>query len=720
MRRLALSLCLAPALIAQEGSLSLDSLYHPTKKVAYTGAPMTRLQWASDGTLVEAKVEKGAVSLLRVDPRSWEKTPLLDADKLRGALVAAGAKEESAKAALSRGQFTWREDCGALLLDIEEDLYLVELKTASAKRLTQGPGSKDEPTFSPDGSKVAFLRDNDLYVVDIASAKETRLSTGGDETHFNGRLDWVYQEEVYGRGDYKAFWWSPDSKRLAYLSLDETKVPVHTLPDDRGFQQKLDRARYPQAGDPNPIARLGLVDLDGKTTWTADPYAGQETLIVQVGWTPAGRLIAAFQDRVQTWLDLRAFDGTSSTSLIREESKAWQERLPLPLWLPDGGFIWESDRSGFHHLYRYDKGAKLVAALTKGSWDVKSVHGFDPKSKQVFFDATERSPIGEDAYAAAVDGKLTRLTERAGTHRVRFNKDFSLFLDSCSDIRTPAQQSLCDAAGKQLRLIDANELRPEYKALKLGEVRFVTVKTRDGFPMEAAMVLPVDFDPHKKYPVYQHIYGGPAAPQVHNAFNREMLWFQFLAQHGILTWVCDNRSASAKGNAAFPVWKHMGALELQDQLDGLKWLGEQGYADLSRVCLEGWSYGGFMASYSLTHSTAYKLGLVGAPVTDWHLYDSIYTERYMGLPKDNKEGYESSSVLKAADKLAGKLLIMHGALDDNVHPTNTIMLIDALTKAGQDYELRLYPGSDHGSAFGKPWQQYNIYKARWDFIEKNL
>ncbi|HJU83507.1 MAG TPA: prolyl oligopeptidase family serine peptidase, partial [Holophagaceae bacterium] len=318
------------------------------------------------------------------------------------------------------------------------------------------------------------------------------------------------------------------------------------------------------------------------------------------------------------------------------------------------------------------------------------------------------------------DGKLTLLTGRPGTHHVRFNKDFSLFLDTWSDIRTAPQQSLHETSGKELKLVDANEPTPAYKALKLGEVKFVTVRTRDGFPMEAALVLPVGFDPHKKYPVFQHIYGGPAAPQVRDAFNREMLWYQFLAQHGILVWVCDNRSATAKGNAAFPIWKNMGALELQDQLDGLKWLGEQGYADLSRVCLEGWSYGGFMTSYSLTHSTAYKLGIVGAPVTDWHLYDSIYTERYMGLPQENKAGYESSSVQRAADKLSGKVLIMHGTLDDNVHPANTIQLIEALTKAGQDYDLRLFPGSDHTNAYAKPWQQYNIYKARWEFIEKNL
>ncbi|HJU83513.1 MAG TPA: DPP IV N-terminal domain-containing protein, partial [Holophagaceae bacterium] len=452
MRSSLAGLCLIPALTLAAQSpdlLSLDSIYHPTRKVAYFSNHPTRLQWTPDGALVEAKVEKGSASLWRVDPRTWEKKPLLDADRLRASLVAAGAKEEAASAALGKAQFTWREDRGALVLSVGDDLYLVDLKAGTANRLTNVPGSEDEATFSPDGSKVAFLRGNDLYAVDTATARETRLTTGGDETHFNGRLDWVYQEEVYGRGHFKAFWWSPDSKRLAFLSLDETKVPVYTLPDDRPFEQKLERARYPKAGDPNPIARLGLVDLDGRTTWMTDPYAGQETLLVQVGWTPAGKLLAAYQDRVQTWLDLRAFEGSGSTSLVREQSKAWQERLPLPLWLPDGGFIWESDRSGFHHLYRYGKDGRLLGAVTRGEWDVKAVHGFDPKSKRVFFDATERGPLGLDAYATSLDGKLTLLTGRPGTHHVRFNKDFSLFLDTWSDIRTAPQQSLHETSGKE-------------------------------------------------------------------------------------------------------------------------------------------------------------------------------------------------------------------------------------------------------------------------------
>jgi dipeptidyl-peptidase-4 len=711
-------LTLASGLLGQGTErITLEQLAHPTLKQAFVGMPTTRLEWLPDGALLQAKRTGEQLALLRVDPASWESKPLLDASRLESALIAAGAPETAAKTALGRGAFIWNESHQAFLLMVAEDLFLVDVKAGAAKRLTGG--KPDEPAFSPDGTQVAYLRGNDLYRVEVATAKETRLTTGGSETVFNGRLDWVYQEEVYGRGSFKAFWWSPDSKHLAYLSLDETKVPVFTLMDDRFQPQRPVTARYPQAGEPNPIARLGVVDLTGHTAWMEDPFAGQETLIVQVGWDPTGHLLASHQDRVQSWLDLRRYEGITSASLIREQSPAWQERLPLPHFLPDGGFLWESERTGHRHLYRYSKEGKLMGAVTAGAWDVKSLHGTDAKGQVAYFDATERGPLGLDAYRIGLDGKhLTRLTEREGVHRVRFNGTFSAFLDTWSNIHTPAQQALYDGSGKQLRLIDANPSE-KLKALKLGEVRFQQVKTRDGFPMETMLVLPVDFDATKKYPVFQTIYGGPAAPQVGNMWRRDMLWFQFLAQHGIATWICDNRSASAKGLAsAYGIHRNLGAQELQDQLDGLAWLKAQGWADMERICLDGWSYGGFMTTYSLTHSKAWKLGIAGAPVTDWSLYDSIYTERYMGLPKDNKAGYESSSVLKAAGQLSGKLLLLHGTLDDNVHPQNSIMLIDALQKAGQPIQIVLLPGSDHSPR--APQHNWARFQAMWAFLEKNL
>jgi len=717
-RTLLVSLSLAACLWGQGTErLTLEAIAHPTLKQPYVGAASTRLEWLPDGALMQTKRDGDQTTLLRVDPATWEAKPLLEAEPLKAALVAAGAPEAAVKAALGRAAILWDEGHRAFLLPIGADLFHVDVKTGSTKRLAGG--SPDEPTFSPDGTQVAYLRGNDLYRVEVTTAQETRLTTGGSETVFNGRLDWVYQEEVYGRGSYRAFWWSPDSRRIAYLSLDETKVPVFTLMDDRFQPQKALKARYPKPGDPNPIARLGVVDLAGRTTWMDEPYPGQETLIVRVGWDPEGRLLANHQDRVQSWLDLRRYEGSASQVLIHENGRAWQELLPLPMFLPDGSFLWESERSGHHHVYRYGKDGRLIGAVTAGDWDVKRVHGVDAKGKALYFDATERSPIGLDTYRIGLDGKgRIRLTERPGTHRVRFNPGFSAFLDTWSDIRTPPQQSLHEGSGKLRRLIDANP-SDKLKAVALGEVRFQQVKTRDGFPMETMLVLPVGFDPAKKYPVFQYLYAGPASPVVRNGWSRDMLWFQFLAQQGIATWICDNRSASAKGLAsAYGIHRDLGAQELRDQLDGHAWLKAQGWADMDRICLDGWSYGGFMVTYALTHSKAWKLGIAGAPVVDWSLYDSIYTERYMGLPADNKAGYASSSVLKAAKDLSGRLLLLHGTLDDNVHPQNTVMLVDALQKAGHPVQLVPLPGSDHSPR--APQHHWARFQAMWDFLSKYL
>jgi dipeptidyl-peptidase-4 len=301
---------------------------------------------------------------------------------------------------------------------------------------------------------------------------------------------------------------------------------------------------------------------------------------------------------------------------------------------------------------------------------------------------------------------------------VRFNPGFTAFLDTWSSRDVLPRQELLDGAGKVTRVIDA-KVTDAFKALKLGTVKYQQVKTRDGFPMETMLVLPPDFDAAKKYPVFQHVYGGPAAPQVRDSFSRDLPWFHFLAQQGYVVWVCDNRSASAKGIAsAFGIWHNMGNPELQDQLDGLAWLKAQGWADMDRVALEGWSYGGYFTAFALTRSKAWKIGLVGAPVTDMRLYDSIYTERYMGLPKDHAAGYDAGSVLKAAKDLNGKILLMHGTLDDNVHPQNTLQFIDALQKANKPYELQLYPGSDHGPR--APQHVWSRMNAMWDFLKRNL
>ncbi len=705
--------------------LSLESLYHPTKKIPFTEWPKTRFAWMPDGALLATKTGEGKLSITRMDLKKNVSAAYVEPDQAVAELVKLGANQETAKQSVQRGAFTWDKDFHQFIVAVDSDLYQIELGTEGlkARRLTSSKEAKDDPTFSPDGKKVAFLQGNDLYAVDLGTGKETRLTTGGSETLFNGRLDWVYQEEVYGRGTFRAFWWSPDSQRIAFLSLDESKVPVYTLVDDRGVPQKLLTARYPKPGDPNPIARLGVVDLNGQATWMEDPYPGKETLLVQVGWDPKGLLLASYQDRLQTWLELRRFEGTTSSLMLRESGKTWQERLPLPTFLKDGGFITESDRTGHRHLYRYDKKGKLLRAITAGTWEVRELFGVDEKLKRVYFSASENNPAGLDGYSADLEGAvpnglMTRHTLRGGTHRLKFSPDFQVAVDTWSDAHSPTQVGLVNADGRVLKALDAHVTK-EFKDIRFGHVEFQTVLTKDGFPMPTMLVLPPDFNLSKKYPIIQHIYGGPQAPQVLDAFSPSMLWYHFLAQQGYVVWVCDNRSASNKGLAsAEGIYKRLGEQELQDQLDGLEWLGRKPWADMSRVALEGWSYGGFMTAYALTHCHKYKLGLVGAPVTDWRLYDSIYTERYMGFPGENAAGYDATSVLKAAKNLHGKVLLFHGTLDDNVHPQNTIQFLDALQKADFTADTVLLPGSSHGPS--APQHVYAVMQARWDFIQKNL
>ncbi len=705
--------------------LSLESLYHPTKKTPFLDNPKTQFAWLPDGSLLASRSDDGKLSVTRMDTRKGTILPYLEPDQVVAELVKLGAEQDRARRSVVKGGFTWDKDFHQFIVSVEGDLYDVELGKdgLKAQKFTSSKELKDDPTFSPDMKKVAYLQGNDLYAVDLTTGKETRLTTSGSPSLLNGRLDWVYQEEVYGRGTYRAFWWSPDSQRIAYMSLDDSKVPIYTLVDDRGQSQKLLEGRYPKPGDPNPVARLGVVDLNAQTTWMDDPYPGKETLLVQVGWDPKGLLLASYQDRLQTWLELRRFEGTVSSLLLKESGKAWQERLPLPVFLKDGGFITASDRTGHRHLYRYDKNGKLLRAITAGTWEVRELFGVDEKLKRVTFSATENNPAGLDAYSADLEGAIpnglmARLTLRGGTHRMQFSPDFLLAVDTWSDAHSPTQVGLVDVDGRVLKALDGR-VTQEFRDIRFGRVAFQTVLTKDGFPMPTMLVLPPDFDAKKKYPIFQHIYGGPQSPQVLDAFSNSMLWYHFLAQQGYVVWICDNRSASHKGlGSAEGVYKRLGEQELKDQLEGLEWLGGKPWADMSRVALEGWSYGGFMTAYSMTHCDRYKLGLVGAPVTDWRLYDSIYTERYMGLPSENTEGYDATSVLKAAKDLHGKVLIFHGTLDDNVHPQNTTQFLDALQKAGLTANTVLLPGSTHSP--NAPQHINARMQAMWDFIQKNL
>ena len=612
----------------------------------------------------------------------------------------------------------------ALVFTFADDLYYYEIGSSEARRLTRTPETETEVSFSPDGALVAFVRDSNLIVVDIDGRQELPLTTDGGDRVRNGELDWVYQEEIYGRGNFRGYWWSPDSSRLAYLQLDDREGPVFTVLDHIPYRPEVEEWEYPKAGDTNPRVRLGIVRAAGGGTTWADlgRYATDDPLIVDVGWMPdSSRVVFQVQDREQTWLDLdlaHPVDG-SVERILRETSEAWVNVTGAPVWLDDGTFLWRSERTGWAQLYHLDRAGTVLRTVTEGEWEVRSVHGIDESAGAVYFSGTERSPIGLDVYRVSLDGTgLQRLSESPGTHNASFNPGFTRYLDTWSDINTPSQVRLHDADdGAELRVVAARD--GTLREYALPEPEFVQVENREGFVMEGLLIKPPDFDPSRRYPVYQHIYGGPHVQRVRNAWSQETLWWQLLAQQGIVVWVLDNQTASGKGAVStWPVYQRFGELELRDQEDGLDWLIAQGFVDPERVGIEGWSYGGFMVSYALTHSDRWAMGIAGGSVTDWRNYDTIYTERYMRMPQHNPEGYDRSSPRFKAANLSGALLLVHGSMDENVHMQNTLQFAYELQRANKPFEMMIYPQSRH--RLGGPDLEHHRRERMFDFVIKHL
>ncbi len=716
------------AILAQNKLLTIDDIFDPIKKVNFNGTT-PNIRWLKDGThylLTNEPTKKDVPRLQKVNAVTGEAAPFLDSAKMTAAFAAlAGVSEKDAKQLASRDKFDFNDNETALLLNWSNDLFYYDLASNKALRVTNNPEEEVGETISPNGRMIAFVRSNNIYIFDIGERRERRLTTDGGPKTLNGRLDWVYQEELYGRGNFEAYWWSPDSTMLAYLRFDETPVPEFTVVDHIPYHQELEVTPYPKAGDPNPLVKLGVVNAVGGATRWIDTYAYQpsDLLVVRVAWTPDSKRVAyQAQNREQTFLDLNfadAGDGKSSR-VLRESSKTWVAVLDNPHWLKDGSFLWESERTGFQHLYYYSADGKLVRQVTDGKWEIRSFQGVDEDKGVAFFSSTEHSNIAPSLYRVRLDGSgLTRVTNDEGTHSVSMSPRYNFVVDRWSDINTPTKTRLLDTDGKVVRVIEDNKV-DALGQYKLGKAELMQVKSRDGFVMEAMMIKPPDFDPSKKYPVFEFTYSGPNAPQVRNAWGAQSyMWHQMLAQKGYIIWILDNRTASSKGvESSWPVYKNFGELELRDIEDGISWLKTQPYVDSSRIGIWGWSYGGFMTSYALTHSKSFKLGIAGGSVTDWRDYDSIYTERYMATPQNNPEGYKKSSPRWAAKDLSGKLLLIHGLTDDNVHVQNTLQFAYELQKAGKQFELMLYPKSRHGVT--DPLLLKHMRAMMTEFVEKNL
>ncbi|HEX3583422.1 MAG TPA: S9 family peptidase, partial [Thermoanaerobaculia bacterium] len=707
------------------------TIYDPTTRVYFSGAVQSGFDWLDDSTFIWPKRDaKGKlVEWERFDVKSGSVQPFFDRAALEHSLEQAGVSADEAASAAKASSLRFDAKKSAIVIEAAGDLFLYSIAKQTATRLTSTPAAEELPEFSPDGKWVAFVRGNNLYTIDVATARERQLTTDGSATILNGALDWVYEEEVYGRGTKRGFWWSPDSSRIAFLRTDEAGVPVYPNVDQVPYHPAAEPQFYPKAGDPNPHVRLLVAPAGGGALANVDNerYSAADFLIVRVAWTHDGKALTyQVQNREQTWLDLDQVDpaGGAPKTLIHETTKAWVEAIENPEWLADGSFLWQSERSGFRHLYHYKADGTLLRQVTSGDWEVRDLHGIDERNGEkngwVYFAGTERSPIGLDLYRVKLDGSgLQRISDAPGTHAAKFNPSLTYYVDNWSDINTPNQARLHRADGTLAKVVDAN-LSSALAEYDLPKPEFLQVKARDGFVLEALMIKPSSFDPSKKYPVYEYHYGGPHAQQVTNAWKGANLQFlQLIAQQGVVVWICDNRAASGKGAvSAWTLYKHFGETELRDMEDGLAWLKSQPFVDGSRIMTYGWSYGGFMTSYALTHSKTFIAGISGGTVADWRDYDSIYTERYMLMPQNNADAYKSSSPRWAAKDLHGNLLLLHGAVDDNVHPQNTIQFAYELEKAQMPFEMKFYPKQQHGVR--EPALVYDLQKTILGFVKANL
>lgn len=527
--------------------------------------------------------------------------------------------------------------------------------------------------------------------------------------------------------------WSPDSKQVAFLRLDESGVKKYRIQDHtKRLQEGTEDWDYPLPGDPNPTAKLGIVSVEGGDPVFVDtrPFAADDLLIVRFGFTPDGkRLFYQLQNRIQSQLELRSADavtGNDSRTLIAEKSAQWVDVTEDPTWLADGTFLWTSDRDGFRHLYRYQQDGTLVAQVTKGPYDMKGVTRIDEEKGVLYFSGNGVDVSGNHLYRAPLDGKSLPLclTQGMGTHSVSFSPTEEFFFDTYSTAENPGMVRLCDGkTGAVLKTIVKYDLPKAATQYRLGTGKFVTIKARDGYVLEGTLLLPPGYDPKKRYPIYLPVYAGPSAPTARNSYSavHGSIRDQYLAQNGIIVFKCDNRTANPRGvDAQKCSYKQFGVRELQDIEDALRYLIAQGIADKDRLSIEGWSFGGFMTAYALTHSTLFKCGIAGAPPTDWALYDSIYTERYMSTPQLNPDGYRAASCLEGAENCHGKLLLVHGMMDDNVHLQNSVQLIHRLQKAGKDFEMMFYPAPTSRHGIGDFAQSRHSRRLMLSFLMKNL
>ncbi|HEY6291834.1 MAG TPA: S9 family peptidase [Terriglobia bacterium] len=643
--------------------------------------------------------------------------------------------EPSGGKPVNLSSYEWSPKGDKLLVEGGSDLWLMDLNGGAPRRLTDDPGDKEDATFSPSGDRVAFVEDNNIYAVDLASGLRKKLTTDGNENLMNGKLDWVYEEELAQRSTGRAYEWSPDGEKIAYLSLDDTPVPQYPLTHYLSDHVTLTNQRFPQAGDPNPKPAMHVVTVtEGETkTWSyplKDPDV--EYISPEFRWSTDSKDVAfSTLNRPQTDLVAHLWDPASDSDrkLVEEKDPHWINAIDAPYFLKDGQrFLWLSERDGWLHLYLYNVNGQLERQLGSGDWMIDrstfsnpgiAAFQVDERAGWAYFTSTDPDPRERQLYRVRMDtGAMERLTKDPGTHGLSLSPDGQYLEDSFSSLAVPPETRLLRSDGTLVATLHKAENRLADYAL--GATEFVTLKAPDGATLYGRLVKPPDFNPQKKYPVIVDVYGGPGVQLIRNFWGVTGAGDQLLSEQGYVIWSLDNHGSWGRGHAwESVIYEHMGEHEVEDQLAGINYLKTLPYIDASRIGVHGWSYGGYMTLELLTRAPGvFKCGAAGGPVTAWRFYDSIYTERYMRTPDENTDGYRGSSPLYAADKLKAKVLLIHGTDDDNVHMQNTLNFVDALVKARIPFQLYLQPGEKHG--FSTESSRIYLEQRELDFFKANL
>jgi len=631
--------------------------------------------------------------------------------------------------------FQWSEDSKYLLFQTNfrpvwrnsgtSDYYFYSIENKTLQLVAKDARTAE---LSPNGKMVGYEREGNLFVYDFELQKETQLTDDAQENLYNGRFGWVYEEEF---GIAQAWEWSPDSRYIAYWQSDEREVPIYQITDFAGQHPDYVKIPYPKVGDTNPVVKIGVVDVQNTTQqWMDVPLNGG--YVPRLYWTSVpGQLGVVHLNRKQNHLKLFFYEATSGKGrlVMEEQSDAWIDVFDFfagiyhYFFFPEDTdeFFWISDRDGYSHIYRYNYEGELLNQVTQGAWEVVFVHTVDAKDKTIYYSSTEASPLERHLYSVRFDGKKkTKLTQTEGRHHIDFSPNGKYYIDEYSNLSTPKQVELWSTKGKMLEKLEENkEVNAFISQNVYAPKELFSFTTSDGQKLDGYIIKPANFDENRKYPLVLNIYGGPGAQSVYNEFATNG-WEQYLAQEGYVIASVNNRGSGGYGSEFEKVvYEQLGKWESHDFVETVQHLSKYAWVDGDNMAIRGHSYGGYMSSYTmLTHPGIFKVALVGAPVTDYRLYDTIYAERYMGLVPENNEKYIQSSPITFAEQLEGKMFIAHSMMDENVHVQNTLQLVKALTDQGKDADLRIYPPGAHGVAYNTPsfillYSQYTDYLNRY-------